>query len=57
VASVSTREVDDLVATLGSQNRVSKSQMSRIGADIDIQVETFLSGLWSSTATPSSTDG
>ena len=43
VAGVSTRKVDALVAALGSQSGISKSQVSRICADIDIQVQAFLS--------------
>ena len=42
VAGVSTRKVDALVAALGSQSGISKSQVSRICADIDIQVQAFL---------------
>ena len=43
VAGVSTRKVDALVAALGSQSGISKSQVSRISADIDLQVQAFLS--------------
>ena len=43
VAGVSTRKVDALVAALGSQSGISKSQVSRICADIDLQVQAFLS--------------
>jgi len=43
VAGVSTRKVDALVAALGSQSGISKSQVSRICADIDVQVQAFLS--------------
>jgi putative transposase len=39
VAGVSTRKVDALVAALGSQSGISKSQVSRICADIDVQVQ------------------
>ena len=42
VAGVSTRKVDALVAALGSQIGISKSQVSRICADIDLQVQAFL---------------
>jgi len=42
VAGVSTRKVDALVAALGSQSGISKSQESRICADIDVQVQAFL---------------
>ncbi len=42
VSGVSTRKVDALVAALGSQSGISKSQVSRICADIDVQVQAFL---------------
>jgi len=43
IAGVSTRKVDALVAALGSQSGISKSQVSRICQDIDQQVQAFLS--------------
>ncbi|MCS5706444.1 IS256 family transposase [Synechococcus sp. FGCU-3] len=43
VSGVSTRKVDALVAALGSQSGISKSQVSRICADIDVQLQAFLS--------------
>jgi hypothetical protein len=43
VGGVSTRKVDALVAALGSQSEISKYQVSRICADIDVQVQAFLS--------------
>ncbi len=43
IAGVSTRKVDALVAALGSQSGISKSQVSRICQEIDQQVQTFLS--------------
>lgn len=43
VSGVSTRKVDALVAALGSQSGISKSQVSRICNDIDVQVQAFLS--------------
>jgi len=43
VSGVSTRKVDALVAVLGSQSGISKSQVSRICADINIQVQAFRS--------------
>jgi putative transposase len=43
VSGDSTRKDDALVAALGSQCGVSKSQVSRICADIDVQVQAFLS--------------
>ena len=42
VGGISTRKVDALVAALGVQIGISKSQVSRICADIDIQVQAFL---------------
>jgi transposase-like protein len=42
VAGVSTRKVDALVAALGFQSGISKSQVSRICAEIDLQVQAFL---------------
>jgi transposase-like protein len=39
---VSTRKVDALVAALGSQSRISKSQVSGIRQEIDLQVQAFL---------------
>jgi transposase-like protein len=43
VAAVSKRKVDALVAALGSQSGISKSQVSRICSEIDLQVQAFLS--------------
>ena len=42
ISGVSTRKVDSLVAALGSQSGISKSQVSRICQDIDQQVQAFL---------------
>ena len=42
VGGISTRKVDALVASLGAGSGISKSQVSRICADIDIQVQAFL---------------
>ncbi len=42
IGGISTRKVDALVAALGVQSSISKSQLSRICADIDIQVQAFL---------------
>jgi hypothetical protein len=42
IGGVSTRRVDALVAALGSQSGISKSQVSRICQDIDQQVQAFL---------------
>jgi putative transposase len=42
IGGISTRKVDALVAALGVQSGISKSQVSRICADIDIQVQAFL---------------
>ena len=43
IGGVSTRKVDALVAALGSQSGISKSQVSRICQEIDQQVQAFLS--------------
>jgi len=42
VAGVSTRKVDVLVVALGSQSGISKSKVSRICSEIDLQVQAFL---------------
>ncbi|MFN9637128.1 MAG: transposase [Synechococcaceae cyanobacterium] len=39
IGGVSTRNVDALVAALGSQSGISKSQVSRICQEIDQQVQ------------------
>ena len=44
IGGVSTRKVDALVAALGSQSGISKSQVSRICQEIDQQVQAFLPG-------------
>jgi putative transposase len=41
VLGVSTRSVDDLVAALGVDTGISKSQVSRICADLDVRVAAF----------------
>ena len=41
VGGISTRKVDALVAALGVQSGISKSQVSCICADIDVQVQAF----------------
>jgi len=38
---VSTRKVDDLVKALGADSGISKSQVSRICADLDVEVGAF----------------
>src|SRR5213075_2055535 len=38
---VSTRKVDDLVKALGADSGISKSEVSRICADLDEEVSTF----------------
>ena len=43
VAGVSTRSVDDLVAALGAESGISKSEVSRICAGLDEMVESFRS--------------
>jgi len=45
VGGISTRKVDAPVAALGVQSGISRSQVSRIWADIDIQVQAFLNRL------------
>jgi putative transposase len=58
VGGISTRKVDALVAALGVQGGISRSQVSRICADIDVQVQAFLgrpldeSGIPTSTSMP-----
>jgi transposase-like protein len=42
IGGVSTRKVDALVAALGVQSGISRSRVYRICADIDIQVQAFL---------------
>jgi transposase-like protein len=42
IGGISTRKVDTLVAALGVQSGISKSQVSRICQDIDQQVQAFL---------------
>jgi len=42
IGGISTRKVDSLVAALGSQSGISKSQVSRICQEIDQQVQAFL---------------
>lgn len=39
MTGVSSRKVDALVAGLGSQSEISKSQVSRISPEIDLQVQ------------------
>jgi putative transposase len=41
VQGVSTRKVDDLVAALGAESGISKSEVSRICADLDTEVAAF----------------
>jgi transposase-like protein len=42
IGGISTRKVDTLVAALGVQSGISKSQVSRICSEIDQQVQAFL---------------
>ena len=42
IVGVSTCKVDSLVAALGSQSGISKSQVNRIFQDFDQQVQAFL---------------
>jgi putative transposase len=41
VHGVSTRKVDDLVAALGADSGISKSEVSRVCADLDVEVAAF----------------
>jgi putative transposase len=41
VYGTSTRKVDDLVRALGADSGISKSEVSRICADLDAEVGTF----------------
>jgi putative transposase len=41
VHGVSTRKVDDLVAAMGADTGISKSEVSRICADLDVEVAAF----------------
>lgn len=41
VTGTSTRKVDDLVAALGADSGISKSEVSRICADLDVEVTAF----------------
>ena len=52
VHGVSTRSVDDLVAAMGVQAGVSKSEVSRICAGLDKEIETFRSRSLSHTEFP-----
>ena len=45
VAGVSTRSVDDLVAALGAESGISKSEVSRICPSLDERVEAFRIGI------------
>ena len=42
VSGVSTRKVDELVASLGCESGISKSEVSRICQGLDVQVQAFL---------------
>jgi transposase-like protein len=41
VTGTSTRKVDDLVVAMGADTGISKSEVSRICADLDVEVTTF----------------
>jgi putative transposase len=43
VHGTSTREVDDLVKALGVEAGISKSEVSRVGAELDGEVAAFRS--------------
>ena len=56
VHGVSTRSVDDLVKALGSDTGISKSEISRICQDLDVQLSAFsASDGWTTSASPTST--
>ena len=42
VSGVSTRKVDELVAALGCESGISKSEVSRFSQGLDVQVQAFL---------------
>jgi len=52
VHGVSTRKVDDLVEALGVESGISKSEVSRICADLDTEVEAFRTRPLDAQATP-----
>src|SRR5690606_35845574 len=52
VHGVSTRKVDDLVCALGADTGISKSEVSRICADLDADVAAFRERLLDATAYP-----
>jgi transposase-like protein len=41
---VSTRKVDDLVKALGADSGISKSEVSRICSELDVEVRAFAEG-------------
>jgi hypothetical protein len=51
ISGVSTRKIDELVAALGCENGISKSEVSRICQGLDTQVQAFLKRPLKSTAT------
>jgi transposase-like protein len=51
---VSTRKVDDLVKALGADTGISKSEVSRICADLDTEVGAFRDAAWPSRCSPTS---
>ena len=52
VHGTSTRKVDDLVKALGVDSGISKSEVSRIGRELDQEVEVFRSRSLAHTAFP-----
>jgi putative transposase len=55
VAGVSTRSVDDLVAALGIDSGISKSEVSRICAGLDEVVTAFRTAGWTTPPSPTAT--
>jgi len=52
VHGASTRKVDDLVIALGAESGISKSEVSRICAELDTDVAAFNPATWASSLSP-----
>jgi putative transposase len=48
VSGISTRKVEELVAAVGCESGISKSEVSRIYQGLDVQMQAFLDRPWSS---------
>jgi hypothetical protein len=46
VTGTSTRKIDDLVVAIGADTGISKSEVSRICADLDVEVPRSGTGRW-----------